>query len=341
MAESYITPRQTDDKLFPYTGRTQDKLRFLLRYAVLAPSHYNAQPWKFRLHSDGIEILKDTSRCAHTVDPQFRELTISCGAAIPMIEVAARYFAQQPVILFPLENQSDFLARIELADKHEPNDQDALLFHAIKARQTNRGLFTDAKIPNEVIKSCHAAAQDLDVDLLFTREKKLKEEFASLTAAAVRQQLSMPWYRLEFASWLRSTISLKADGFTGFGFFKSVLPSPITKTIMKWMNRGKQLGDFNKNKVITGSPTLAVISTDTDTKESWINTGRVLSNLLLELTAVGLSASFMNQAIQEPNLRDQVINIFGCKAKPQLILRIGAAQKVQWTPRLPVEDCMI
>jgi hypothetical protein len=49
----------------------------------------------------------------------------------------------------------------------------------------------------------------------------------------------------------------------------------------------------------------------------------------------------MNQAIQEPNLRDQVINIFGCKAKPQLILRIGAAQKVQWTPRLPVEDCMI
>ncbi|GAA0859296.1 Acg family FMN-binding oxidoreductase [Aliiglaciecola litoralis] len=341
MAESYITPRQTHDEFFPYSGCKEDQLRFLLRYAVLAPSHYNAQPWKFRLHSDGIEIIKNASRAALTVDPQLRELTISCGAAVRMIEVAARYFALEPQVIFPSDNQSDFLARIELIDRHEPSDQDALLFHAIKERQTNRGLFTDAIIPNEVTKSCLASARELGVELGFTHNKRLKMAFASLTAFAVRHQLSLPWYRLEFASWMRSSISLKPDGMTGFGFFASNLPSPLARTTMKWLNRGKQIGIFNKNKVITASPILAVISTDADSQESWINTGRLLSDLLLKLTTVGLSASFMNQAIQEPKLRKQVAKLFSCEAKPQLVLRIGVAEKVQWTPRMPVDDCII
>lgn len=341
MAESYIGPRQTHDELFPYSGSKEAQLRFLLRYATLAPSHYNAQPWKFQLDSEEVKILKDASRCANIVDPQFRESTISCGAAIGMIEAAARYFALTPCVLLPEKDQCDYLARVELHDKHDPSTQDVLLFNAIKQRQTNRGWFTDAVVPYTVIKSCQKMAKDLGVSLIFTREENLKVTFASLTAMAVRQQLSMPWFRLEFSSWLRSKFSFKQDGVTGFGFFSMDLPLPFIKTAMKWLNRGKQIGDFNKNKLVSGSPILVAISTDLDTQESWLNTGRLLSHLSLELTAVGLSASYMNQAIQVPKFRPQVTDLFGCKASPQLVLRIGAAQKVQWTSRIPVEDCLI
>ena len=341
MTKSNFGPRLTNDRSFPFTGSGEQQLEFLLRYATLAPSHYNSQPWKFRLNAGGVEIIEDVARCANIVDPRFRELTISCGAAISMIEVAARYFGYVTSVSFPEKNQSEVLARVELINKHGPSNQDKLLFQAIKQRQTNRGWFTNAVIPDNVVKSCHTAAKELDVDVVFTSETRLKEEFASLTAMAVRQQISMPWYRLEFSSWLRSTFSFKPDGLTGFGFFKSDLPLPITKTAMLWFNHGKKIGDFNKNKVVCGSPILAVISTHADTKESWINTGRLLSRLLLELTSVGLSASFLNQAIQESNLRNQVRGLFGCEANPQLILRIGTAQKVRWTPRIAVDDCLV
>lgn len=341
MTGSNFAPRQTNDEFFPYSGSKEARLRFMLKYAILAPSHYNAQPWKFRVVSDGVEILRDTSRGSNIVDPNFRELTISCGASVRMIEVAARYFASIPSVLLPDKNQSDHLARVELEHEDDPSTQDILLFHAIKQRQTNRGWFNDAVLPYNVVKSCNTVAKELGLSLAFTREEKLKTKFASLTAMAVRKQLSMPWYRLEFSSWLRSKFSFKPDGFTGFGFFSKDLPLPITKTRMKWMNQGKQIGDFNHDKVVNGSPILAVISTNTDTQESWTNTGRMLSHLLLELTAVGLSASFMNQAIQEPKLRGQVTGLFDCDVRPQLILRIGSARKVQWTPRMPVEDSLI
>ena len=34
---------------FPVSGSDDDKLRFLLNYAVMAPSNHNSQPWMFRI----------------------------------------------------------------------------------------------------------------------------------------------------------------------------------------------------------------------------------------------------------------------------------------------------
>jgi nitroreductase len=38
---------------FPRSGDVEEKLRFLLNYAVLAPSVHNTQPWLFRVRSEG------------------------------------------------------------------------------------------------------------------------------------------------------------------------------------------------------------------------------------------------------------------------------------------------
>jgi hypothetical protein len=43
MAELW-DPWQISERAFPKTGTSSDKLRFLLDYAVLAPSNHNAQP---------------------------------------------------------------------------------------------------------------------------------------------------------------------------------------------------------------------------------------------------------------------------------------------------------
>jgi putative hydrolase len=42
-------PWLVDERRYPNAGSEQEKLRFLVRYALLAPSSHNAQPWLFRI----------------------------------------------------------------------------------------------------------------------------------------------------------------------------------------------------------------------------------------------------------------------------------------------------
>src|SRR5687767_980390 len=63
---------------FPADGRASAKLRFLLRYAVLAPSGHNTQPWRFVIDGDRVEVHADRAQRLEVVDPADRALTISC-----------------------------------------------------------------------------------------------------------------------------------------------------------------------------------------------------------------------------------------------------------------------
>ena len=67
------------EEAFPIQGRPKEKLRFLLNYAVLAPSGHNTQPWLFRLRDDKVELYADRTRGLAVVDPEDRALVISCG----------------------------------------------------------------------------------------------------------------------------------------------------------------------------------------------------------------------------------------------------------------------
>ena len=51
MVEKYepqITPWEIKESDYPAGAKPEEKLKFLLRYAILAPSSHNSQLWKFR-----------------------------------------------------------------------------------------------------------------------------------------------------------------------------------------------------------------------------------------------------------------------------------------------------
>ncbi|MBO0784056.1 MAG: hypothetical protein J2P37_35060, partial [Ktedonobacteraceae bacterium] len=81
MKTSSMNPLTISEEDFPKTGTPGEQLRFLLNYALLAPSEYNTQPWLFRVKENVIELYADTSRRLPVVDPDGREMIISCGAA--------------------------------------------------------------------------------------------------------------------------------------------------------------------------------------------------------------------------------------------------------------------
>jgi nitroreductase len=63
---------------FPKDGTKTKQLKFLLNYAILAPSSHNTQPWLFKVIGDNIiELYADRTRALALVDPVDRALTIN------------------------------------------------------------------------------------------------------------------------------------------------------------------------------------------------------------------------------------------------------------------------
>jgi len=58
-----------------------DRAQLLNQQAQLAPSGHNAQPWRFLIQNDTLQVRADRSRALPVTDPFDRELLITCGAA--------------------------------------------------------------------------------------------------------------------------------------------------------------------------------------------------------------------------------------------------------------------
>ena len=77
---------------YPGGAPLEAQLRFLLRYAILAPSVKNTQPWSFAVNGRTVRIYADRARPLAVTDPDCRELYISVGCALENLLVAAEHF---------------------------------------------------------------------------------------------------------------------------------------------------------------------------------------------------------------------------------------------------------
>ncbi len=64
---------------FPVNGDLCDQIKGLLKYAVLAPSGPNTQPWKLAIDGNEVSVIADFDRALPNVDPSNRTLYLSHG----------------------------------------------------------------------------------------------------------------------------------------------------------------------------------------------------------------------------------------------------------------------
>jgi hypothetical protein len=67
---------------FPSDGSLEAQARFLLRYAVLAPSSHNSRPWRFDVDGGVVTVSADETRWLPAADPDRRELHLILSAVI-------------------------------------------------------------------------------------------------------------------------------------------------------------------------------------------------------------------------------------------------------------------
>jgi hypothetical protein len=113
MGAADLSAWDVDPSEFPATGSLEDKIRFAVRYAILAPSSHNTQPWRFMIAGRELLLCADRLRSLPVIDPFDRELLISCGAALFNLRVVfSRFSIPIEIGTFPQPSDPDVLARI-------------------------------------------------------------------------------------------------------------------------------------------------------------------------------------------------------------------------------------
>jgi hypothetical protein len=345
--ESKIQAWNVSENQFPKEGTKTEQLKFLLNYAILAPSSHNTQPWLFKIVGDNmIELYADRTRALAVVDPEDRELTISCGAALSHLLIAIRHFGYAyEVELFPDSNNKDLLARVIVDGRREPVKEENSLFEAITKRRTNRLKFEDRELEEPLISKLRSTVTEeggeaIDTWLHIAKEQDEKNSLADLIAEGDRIQLSDKRFRRELASWIHSNRSHSKDGMPGYAFGYRDIMSYMGPFVIRTFDNGK--GQAAKDRQLAaGSPVLAILGTKSDEPMDWLRAGMALSRMLLLARSENVWSSFLDQPLEVPKLRAKVLEVLKEeKGFPQLLMRIGYGRDVKPTPRRQIDEVL-
>lgn len=309
----------------------QEPALSLLRYAVLAPSSHNTQPWRFRVSATAIDLLADRTRALPVNDPDDRELVISCGAALLNLRAGAASLGLDAAVqLFPDPAEPDWLARLSLGGQRAEPQPDGELAAFIEHRRTYRRRFSTRSVEQETMARLTEAAAAENVWLRPFEEEQARLEIAGLVAEGDDMQWANPSWRRELAMWMHPR--RQGDGLT-----VPELVGPVAQFVVRTFDMGGGVGARDR-QLAEASPLLAVIATRGDTVPDWLQAGQGLQRVLLTACRHGLQASYLNQPIEVPLLRSRVQRLVGA-GFPQILMRLGyPADAVAAAARRPLED---
>lgn len=326
---------------FPNDGTPEEMLGFALNYAILAPSTHNTQPWLFRVSGHTLELFADPSRALRVIDPAWREMIASCGAALFHLRLALQYFGHAThVELFPDAQRPTLLARVTLGLRCETEGDSIPLFRAIPYRHTNRHPFQPDPLPEALLEALQADVVREGAWLRVITEDETRYAIADLVAQADRQQWSNRHFRKELAVWLRPNNRPGHDGIPGYAEGLAQFASMIGPAVIRTFDLGKGRAAKDRDIAIF-SPALAVIGTDDDTPLDWLRAGQALEAVLLRARTENVWASFLNQAIEVPETRAGLSACIDRSGFPQILLRLGFSDEVPPTPRRAVSQVLM
>ncbi len=328
-----MNPWEVSAEEFPSDGYASDQLEFLLTYGVLAPSSHNSQPWLFRIGVTDVAVYADPRRTLPVIDPQGRELAISCGAVVFNLSVAAEYFGHAyQVEWLPNPAEPNLMARFHLGLRADTGAEDVLLFHALTRRRTNRRPFRPDPLPTELLLRLQEAATREGAWLVILNGDSRRLAVAELVAQADRVQWADRRFRRELARWVRPKPDPNGDGLPVQEYGIRDWLSFAGPTLIRTFDHGGGVAARDRD-LAAGSPVLAVLGTERDDPPSWLRTGQALQRVLLTARADHVWASFLSQPIEVPELRPKLGEIAGRAGYPQVLLRLGYGPDVSPAPR--------
>ena len=308
-------------------------------YASKAPSGHNTQPWKFHITDSTITVLPNLDVALPVVDRNNRELFISLGCAVENLCIAASYFGYTTHII----ECSIEVIILELT-KNALTIEDSL-FHQIEKRQTNRNIYNGNKISDGILQQLQSIPKENGIQFYFT---EINTPFANTITQYIMKgneiQMADIAFKNELLSWMRfnkKQVEATHNGLSYLVFGNPPLPRILARPIVSLFLKPNAQNKSDRKKIDSSSH-FVVCATQRDTIEEWINLGRTLQRFLLKVTEIGISYAFLNQPCEVAalafDLREKLsVN----KEHPTLIMRIGYAKQIPYSPRKKIETLLV
>ncbi|MCK5284445.1 MAG: nitroreductase [Alphaproteobacteria bacterium] len=314
---------------FPNSGSIREKLEFCIRYAILAHSTYNSQPWYFVVDDNIVSVYADYRYALPVIDPDDRQLFMSCASALFNLRLAIRYFGlEENTQLIPNTKDENLIARVRVSNKkYIPSDEEKILFASITTCQLNRSAFHIKNVEKDKIEALKNAARK-EGAWLYVCEGDERDIVSHFIAEADYMQISNKSFRRELAAWLDARRFVSGDGEPHFAStVKERINTIKPKIVRRFEVESGQV--VHDDQIMKGSPVLAILGGEKGGNINRLYAGQGLMRVLLQAEAEGLSVSTLNQPCEVPDLRlrlhDEIDRMYG---RAQYILRIGYAEPV-------------
>ena len=314
---------------FPDSGT----VRTALTLASRAPSVHNTQPWKWRVDAASLHLYSDASRQLPNIDPDGRDLMLSCGGALHHCVVAfAAVGWLSKVTRLPNPADPTHLAAIELSP-YPADSLDIALAAAIPRRRTDRRRYSSWPVPVSDIAAMAARAARHGVTLCQVEDiDKLHE----IVAQSVREHLNRD-YLAELAQWSGRYASV-----AGVPARNTPVSDPDAK-IPGRLFAGPTLAMPADSSPADDNAVVLALGTRNDDRLAQLRAGEATSVVLLTATSTGLATCPVTEPLETPGTRAAVrSDIFGDANYPQMLLRVGwapiNADPLPATPRRELSD---
>ncbi|WP_328500580.1 hypothetical protein OG828_07670 [Streptomyces sp. NBC_00457] len=312
-------------------------LETLVSAAVAAPSIHNTQPWRIRLDPDTVtwEIRAAAERGLRHVDPTGRALHLSVGCAVLNLRVAVAHFGWEPVTrLLPRPDEPDLLAVVRLSGSPTASSTPHL-YDMLWRRRSSRFPFSDRPLPTAVLTELVEAAH-AEGAVLSRPEPARTDLLLRLTGEAEHRNTADPDRAMESRRWVHEPNS------AALGMPPETLGPQDSREQIPMRDFGAHRHPaVLPSRPFEKRPSITVLSTTHDRRTDWLRAGQALERVLLVATAHGVRASMLHQALEWPDLREQLVQTSGeQRLHAQMVLRLGYGPEGPHSPRRTAQQTL-
>lgn len=313
-------------------------LKDLVRYATLAASGHNTQPWRFRATGSRIEIRPDFDRRTPVVDADDHHLFVSLGCAAENLALAAQARGMPGDVRFDPAGEG-----VITFDYVRGAAVESVLFDAIPKRQSTRSEYDGRAATQDELKTLAAAAAVPGVDVKFIIEKPEIAKVRDLVVAANTAQMGEEGFLRELKDWLR--FNPRAAMWRRDGLFTATSGNPSVPSwlgpIMLDLTMSASSENERYSAQIMSSSGIAVFAAEKPDHEHWVLAGRACQRFTLQATTLGMKVAYMNQPVEVESFRPELASLIGLPGRrPDIIIRFGYAPALPYSLRRPVETVL-
>ncbi len=314
----------------------------LLRFAILAPSSHNTQPWLFRPAGNGIEVFGDGKRMLPASDASHRQFFISIGCTIENIMIAADYYGLSPRLdYFPDIKKPLLAARIKLSFPPRPISAGAEhLIFAIPRRHSNREPFSKMPITEDFLARL-AKLPDPGATVKFISDSERKQLVAKVVGDATEAAFHDKGFCRELSHWIKPSLRMYHDGMPGYNIGIPWLASFIVPLAIRFAPVAKQQRKM-VDTLTAAAPVFGIITSQADDPAGHLAVGRSLERIWLTATLANIKLGFFAAPVEIGDFYRNLQDAANIAERPEAIFRLGYADKIPPpSPRRGVENVLI